>query len=213
MKYRCVSNAPGLHNDGTCDSYVRCQACFCLGQPCPGSAFLWPPKGCYRSVCLRRVQRNYSENLQGRACTKWSGQRLGTSSGQMAPTPNHVLPPAVDRSAASMLKSSCGRNQPDWERGQSLKLCQRSSHDPEAVHLHLTHTHLNRVPLIVLGERVYILAATRQPVCRSLGMPGKYLSIAWQCPYIGVSGVCGMSRASNFPGCLLRSSPEYNSIF
>jgi hypothetical protein len=28
--------------------------------------------------------------------------------------------------------------------------CQRSSHDPEAVHLHLTLTHLDRVPIIVL---------------------------------------------------------------
>jgi len=29
--------------------------------------------------------------------------------------------------------------------------CQRSSHDPEAVHLHLTLTHLDRVPLIVVS--------------------------------------------------------------
>jgi len=29
--------------------------------------------------------------------------------------------------------------------------CLRSSHHPEAVHLHLTLTHLNRVPLIVLS--------------------------------------------------------------
>lgn len=47
----------GAHEYGTYDSSVRCQVCFCLGQPCPCAVFA-TCRGKALTSCVWRVQKN-----------------------------------------------------------------------------------------------------------------------------------------------------------
>src|SRR5690606_11896506 len=113
-------------------------------------------------------------------------------------------------SMASTEKLLLGRNQPDWDGDTHHRKCQRSSHHPEAVHLHLITCPSESVPLVVFGERVNIL-----PAC---GLQHVFSEFRRRCLWPGEGSTSVFlgrppSRRSLLPSsCLLRSSSDYSSI-
>lgn len=148
-------------------------------------------RGSNDGVCLRRVQRNC---FREPSKTGWRDPVTalpGENPGQRHRRRIALYHRQRIGSPAGMFKGSFGRNQPDWERGHIVNTYQRSSHDPEAVHLHLTHTHLNRVPLIVL-PRAGLYSGCRMATSVSINKAARQRLIAWRGLYIGVSGGCDM---------------------
>ena len=154
----------GLHGHGTCDSSVRCQVCFCYRRG-RDTEFTSPLQ--WRQFCLllllhteKLLRDSLPCGLAGRGsgyAAEWVLGRLRKVCGGR----RAVVPARRSAIAGNPWGGISWTGDGDTLLGK----CLRSSHDPEAVHLHLnTYPSESGAAPYIERERVNGLIALRRPV-------------------------------------------------
>lgn len=156
----------GLHGHGTCDSLVRCQVCFCHRHSAEMQSSHRQVMATVQSVTATA----YRETASGPPAERFWRARQRVAAGRGSRVSAHCLRGPSSHTAVAPCAAAgnpwggiSGTGDGDTLFGK----CLRSSHHPEAVHLHLnTYPSESGAAPLLVGSGLMFWPSSRWPGCK-----------------------------------------------